>query len=586
MAGIDEIKNLVANKEFEEAHKIVEAEPEESLKNIEFLKLAGLVEINLELWENAKKYFESAVKYETDDATSWFYLGNCYEKLGDKISAKNAYLKVIELRTEYIEAYVKLCVIFIQTNDNDNAIKYAQTAAQLDSENYLYDFIEGTALLKKGDSKNAAIALEKAVEKNPKNVDSLNSLGNCYVSAGEFEKALKTYQTVLEINPKLPMGYYNIGIIYQIQQNHKLACDFFEKAIEIKEDETFLTSLAMSEVKLCRFEKALEHYKQLALMNPGKENFKYNLAICYEALGENDTAIKLLEEIVYVNPKFIPPAQRLASLYLKKNQLVKAKEIYDNILLKHNITADIIYEYAILSSSLCDTDTAEKMLKKVIKMNPNIAKAHKDLGIVYLNKRLFDYAEDEFKIALNIAPNDFDIIFEYANFLYSISKNKEAEEYYIKSLEIQPQNVIALTFIALNYLVLNKLDEAKEYIMKAITIEPNHEYVQFCTGRILFAKGDFEDAKRYLIHAVEQNPDVETQNTLALTYFELGEYQQALNIFTNIETKSSKSVSVLMDIARCYEKLEQNEKALEYLYKVTDIFPDNEDAHDMIRKLS
>ena len=45
------------------------------------------------------------------------------------------------------------------------------------------------------------------------------------------------------------------------------------------------------------------------------------------------------------------------------------------------------------------------MLKKVIRMNPEIAKAHKDLGIIYLNKRLFDYAEDEFKTALNLAPN-------------------------------------------------------------------------------------------------------------------------------------------------------------------------------------
>ena len=44
-------------------------------------------------------------------------------------------------------------------------------------------------------------------------------------------------------------------------------------------------------------------------------------------------------------------------------------------------------------------------------MNPDIAKAHKDLGIIYLNKRLFDYAEDEFQTALKLAPNDFEILF-------------------------------------------------------------------------------------------------------------------------------------------------------------------------------
>ena len=77
-----------------------------------------------------------------------------------------------------------------------------------------------------------------------------------------------------------------------------------------------------------------------------------------------------------------------------------AKEIYDNILLKNKVTTEIMHQYAILSSSLCDSDTAEKMLKKIIRINPDLAKAHKDLGIIYLNKRLFDYADEEFKEAM------------------------------------------------------------------------------------------------------------------------------------------------------------------------------------------
>ena len=185
-----------------------------------------------------------------------------------------------------------------------------------------------------------------------------------------------------------------------------------------------------------------------------KENYKYNLATCLEMMGDLQGAIKMLEGIVYVNQKFILPVQKLASLYIRTNQLNKAKELYDNILLKGQVSAETFHQYAILSSSLCDTDTAEKMLKKVIKMNPEIAKAHKDLGIIYLNKRLFDYAEDEFKTAMKLQPNDFEIIFEYANFLYSISKNTEAERFYQEALDIEPNNILALTFMALNKLIL------------------------------------------------------------------------------------------------------------------------------------
>ena len=183
-------------------------------------------------------------------------------------------------------------------------------------------------------------------------------------------------------------------------------------------------------------------------------------------------------------------------------------------------------------------------------------------------------------------PNDFEIIFEYGNFLYSVSKNTEAERYYREALDLEPENVLALTFMALNKLILNQLDAAKDYIMKALKINPNHEYIQFCAGRILFARKDFEEAKHYLIHAVEQNPDIETQNTLALTYYELGEYASAINIFNNLLAKKKDNISLLMSLARCYEGLKDNDKALEYLDKVVTIFPEDEEAHEMIRKLS
>lgn len=583
---IDRITELVGIKDFNAAKPLIEEALEKTPDSIELLKLAGLTDVNLELWFTARTHFETVVKFEPEEATSWFYLAKCYEKLADFTSAKNAYVRVIDLRNEYMEAYQSLCIILLRLNEPLEAVRYAQIASELDKENYIYDFIIGTAYMKNKEFEKAQEPLLRALEKESENLGTLNSLGTCYMAQGKSSEAIQTYEKALEINPDSVMAYYNIGSAYQIQQNHEKACEYLAKAVELDEDESFITALAMSEVKLGRYECALKHYKQLALMCPGKENYKYNIVTCYEALGEFNVAIKMLEEIVYVNPKFILPAQKLASLYIKTNQLAKAKDIYENILLKEKVSAEILHQYAILSSSLCDTDTAEKMLKKVICMNPEIAKAHKDLGIIYLHKRLFDYARDEFETAMQLAPNDFEILFEYGNFLYSISENTEAERFYTEALEVEPKNVLALTFMALNKLILNQIEAAYEYILKALEVEPNHEYVQFCAGRILFAKHEYEDAKRYLIRAIEQNPDIETQNTLALTYFELGEYQNALNLFKNIYAKSPKSVSVLMEIAKCYEALKDNDTALAYLDKVVEIFPENEEAHQMIRRLS
>ena len=67
----------------------------EEPSNIELIKLGGLVSVNLMEWQEARQYFETVIKYESNDATSLFYLANCYEKLGDFETA-NSYKEQID----------------------------------------------------------------------------------------------------------------------------------------------------------------------------------------------------------------------------------------------------------------------------------------------------------------------------------------------------------------------------------------------------------------------------------------------------------------------------------------------------------
>jgi len=73
---------------------------------------------------------------------------------------------------------------------------------------------------------------------------------------------------------------------------------------------------------------------------------------------------------------------------------------------------------------------------------------------------------------------------------------------------------------------------------------------------------------------------------LGLTYFESGDWQQANNIFLHLLKESPVNVTLLLNSAKCYENLNDKDAALAQLEKVTEIFPECEEAHEMIRKLS
>ena len=586
MIGLDEIKDLVAVKNYNEA----KTELTEYLSNghggdIEAIKLMGLVNVNLNDFKEAKKNFEKVIKLSPNDATALFYLANCYDNLGSLLEAEKFYLKLLSIREEYIDAYKNLGIIYLKTNRETDAIELSKKAKTLAPGDYTFDYLIGTASITLKKYNQGIEYLEKALALNPSHFQIYNNLGTAYLLIGQREKAIDCYKKAVKIKPDDAISYYNIGSIYQIQNKHAQACDYFSKAYQLDNKENYLISLALSELKAGLIKDAAKHYKALALLHPEKDSFQYNLASCYETLRNYDQAINIMKQLLARNPKSITMAQKLATLYIEVRQFRQAKELYDNVILKGAVSSDVLYQYAILSTQLFDTSTAEKIFKKVIKMDPENASAHKDLGVIFLNQRLFDYAEEEFNTALQLAPEDFDIVFEYANYLYAISEYEKADEYYEKALSIQ-DDVVGKALSALNKIELNQLDKAKELIESSLKDQPEHEYIQFLAGRIYYAMNLFEDAKIYFIKSLEQNPDKETKNLLALTYFELGEYEKSLNIFNALLEDSPKNISLLLNKAKCLERMEANDDALVVLDKLTEIFPECEEAHEIIRRIS
>ena len=142
---LDEINELVVDKKFEEAKQELLKYNLDEEKELEALKLLGLCNVNLENYKEGQSNFETVVKYDPEDASSWFYLASCYDNLDDIIHARAAYQKVIELRKNFLDAYKSLCVLYVRCDEPDNAIEFAKKALEFEKEDYTLYYIIGTA---------------------------------------------------------------------------------------------------------------------------------------------------------------------------------------------------------------------------------------------------------------------------------------------------------------------------------------------------------------------------------------------------------------------------------------------------------
>ena len=476
--------------------------------------------------------------------------------------------------------------MYVRCDEPDNAIEFAKKALEFEKEDYTLYYIIGTAYMSQKNFEESVKYLEKALELNPEHSQLYNNLGTSYITIGKLDKAYENFVKASEFDPENSITYFNIASILQLKNKHEEACEYFEKAYAIEPSDSYLVALALSETKCGKYDSAITHYKTLISHHPEKDTYQYNLACCYELKEDYNYAIGILAHLVMLNPKSVSMAQKLANLYVKVNKPIQAKEIYEKILLQGNVNEDLYYEFAHICVVTNDTDKAEKILKKVVELNPDHAQAHKDLGVIYLSKRLFDYAKDEFETAYKIAPDDFGIVFEYANYLHATTNFKQADEMYARSLEINPENREALAFSALNKLHTNDNEKALEQINHAIAHSVHNAFMLFIAGKVRFAMKDYEGAKEFLIKSYELEKIEDVENLLGICYMELGNFAQANVIFENLLKDNPGNINLMLNRAKCFEGMNDNTSALAELEKAVEIFPDLEEAHEMIRRLS
>ena len=583
---LDKINDLIHAEQYEQAKELLNDVLENDDKDIEAKKLYALCEVNLENYNEARYVLEDVVKFEDNDALSWFYLGCCYDYLEDLILAKHAYLKVIELREEYVDAYKSLAIVYIKLEKYNEAVETAQKALCYSKEDFAIYYIIGTAHMASKNFDESVEYLQKAIELNPTNVQLYNNLGTSYLTIENYDKAIEIYEKVIEINNEDPMAYFNIASIYQVKNEHKKACEYFSKAYNLEQDENFLVAWAVSEVKAGYLTEAIEHYKYLASVYPQKLTYKYNLACCCDAAGEYQLAIALLNQLMVMSPKDVKILKKLANVYVSVGNLSSAKEINERIVKMGNVSYSIYYELATLCSQTGDIDRAETMLKKSCSLNPEFATAHKDLGVIYLNKRLFDYAKDEFELAYKYDKNNYSIVLEYANYLHAVSEFIEAEKMYDKAIELAPDSPTVLAFSALNKLHLKQIEEAKIRIKKVIEMHIDSAFIYYIAGRAYFLDKDFEESKMYLIKAYELEKLPDAESLLGECYLALGNYKQAKIIFEDMHKKSPLNINISLNLAKTYELLDMNEEARVLAEEIVEAFPECEEAQELIRRVS
>ena len=133
------------------------------------------------------------------------------------------------------------------------------------SEEYKINFEKAEGYLKTGNFNQAIREFETILKKYPDDPRCYNKLGVCYASLRDFIKAKSYLEKALVLNLKYPEPYNNLGNICLEEKEYEKSIELYKKALELNPDYSAAhNNLGLAYKRTKRINEAVKHFKRVA----------------------------------------------------------------------------------------------------------------------------------------------------------------------------------------------------------------------------------------------------------------------------------------------------------------------------------
>jgi tetratricopeptide (TPR) repeat protein len=192
--------------------------------------------------------------------------------------------------------------------------------------------------------------------------------------------------------------------------------------------------------------RSVESYWQAAISgNPKPWKAENDFGVALLEQGKTEDAIFHFQQSIRHAPDIPDPLANLGNAYWRAGQFDKAKEIWDELLVRWPDFAAVHYNLGLLLRTSGRIDDAILHFQKAIELVPTMSVAHYDLGNLLFLKGRFADAATHFLKTLEIRPGHPSACTSFGNVLFVQGRHAEALHYYQQSLQTMPEQVEALS---------------------------------------------------------------------------------------------------------------------------------------------
>lgn len=368
------------------------------------------------------------------------------------------------------------------------------------------------------------------------------------------------------------------------------AIEEYRKALALDPSNSLIYSeMAESYLKNNRIREAVEIANQAIKADPNNiEAHRLLSGIYTQMIGRAtvqqppnpetiNNAIREFEEIVRIDPTERQAFLMLGRLYQIKGDRDRATEIYKTYLGIEPSSEEGVTALAKLHMDAGNNREAVALLEDFVKQRPDSGEAFQTLGDVYSDMREYGKAAEAYKRASEIDTDNIELKKSQAQALFFAERIDEAAKLYEELIAAEPDDGLALLRLGQIYRRQLKYSQSRQTLQKAAQSLPDSLEVDFNLVLLDRDEGFLEDALKRITEILKKTErangrynDAERQNRRVFLMHQglmnstLGNYAEAIRIFTDLKSFTDRNGSVDALIVDTYRTAKNPDKALQH----------------------
>ena len=186
--------------------------------------------------DRAIKRYHKQAKLQPNSPKIYTDLGNLYGKKKKFAEAIICYRKAIELNRRYSQAHLSLARTLLKIGKQPEFIKEMQLAIALQPRigTVMDRFYLGNALAEDNQDRQAIIFYCKAIAIDPQFTPAYHSLSKILAQQGKRQQAIEFLQQAIAQNPKNAESYYLLARQWELQKNWDKAVKTYGRVLQIE----------------------------------------------------------------------------------------------------------------------------------------------------------------------------------------------------------------------------------------------------------------------------------------------------------------------------------------------------------------